>query len=657
MKSLYNINKVYLSSLLAAISLTACEDYTEHNFGKDNELFKPSQVTVQNIVLSDANYADIAANEENIALATQDGVLEELEALPSNKYFTAGLTPADYIKPVLKNLVGTTQFYTMTAGSMVNVTYNQEKEMPAYLDALSNISSVTVEGTFTPTTLKEKLSDAIADKLPNAQKGDVALVNLQYSDVELPVASEEESIEYPCYMKVTGAFPGAGAYLLVPQGLDVAVQYNPGKTYGYPYGVDIVRGGEGIIKVDENSEDACFTIKPYQDAWALNNGNGDYLYMKGTYNSFNYAATLEELAADNFAAFSITPNEDGTYDIVNTGNNKVFLWGSSYNSAGAYLDKKGTEGYLSIELYKYFKEAPKKAMRKVISKLGYNKSIVCTFNGSKWVEYTVSGVTVEPIDPSTYVSIGKTSISNPDYTLPIYLTSTFPYAEKDKAVAVVYNNGKANVAAEYTFDGTNWIKTTNVEKAVVTYTLDEDGWAAKADYLNQALTALNSTDAAEINAAYGWTIENVGSIGDLTYVWSASTSYGMKASAFANSTRYVTDAWAISPVMNFKKAKNPVLYYDEAQKYAGEVLADYLQVWVSTDYSPETGQAAAHWTNVTDQLIGERSDGSTWNYYPIFLDLSAYAGQRSVAIAFRYVSNETYAATWEFKNIVCKEAE
>ncbi len=657
MKSLYNINKVYLGSLLAAISLTACEDYTEHNFGTDSELFKPSQVTVQNVTLTDANYADIAANEENIALATQDGVLDELQALPTNKYFTAGLTPADYIKPVLKSLVGTTQFYTMTAGSVINVGYKQECDMPAYLEQLQDIPSVTVEGTFTPTTLKEKLSDAIAAKMGGAQKGDVALVNLQYSEVELPVATEEESIEYPCYVKVTGAFPGAGAYLLVPQGLDVAVQYNPGKTYGYPYGVDIVRGGEGIIKVDENSEDACFTIEKYQDAWALNNGNGDYLYMKGTYNSFNYASSLEELAEDNFAAFSITPNEDGTYDIVNTENGKVFLWGASYNSAGAYLDKKGTEGYLSIELYKYCKEAPKKAMRKVISKLGYNKSIVCTFNGSKWVEYTTSGATVEPIDPSVYVSLGKTSLTNPDSTLPIYLCQTFPYAEKDKAVAIVYNNGKANVAAEYTYDGTQWQKTTNQEQGSVTYTLDEDGWNAKGDYLNQALTTIASTDANAIHEAYGWNIEYVGSIGELTYVWSATTSYGMKASAYANSTRYVTDAWAISPSMNFKKAKAPVLTFEEAQKYAGENLADYLQVWVSTDYAAEAGQAAAHWTNVTDKLEGERSDGSTWDFFPISLDLTAYAGQTNVVVAFRYVSNENYAATWEFKNIVCKEAE
>lgn len=646
-----------MASLLAALSLTACEDYTEHNFGTDEELFRPSQVTVQNITLSDANYADVANNAENIAMAAEAGLEEQLKAVATNKFFTGDITASDYIKPILKNLVGTAQYYAMTSGSVINVTYNQEKEMPAYLESLKSISNITLEGTFTPTTLKENLSNAISDKLPNAQKGDVALVNIQYSEVELPVASEDDKIQYPCYMKVTGAFPGAGSYLLVPKGLDVAVQYNPGKTYGYPYGVEIERGEEGIIKVTENSEDACFTINKYEDGWSLNNGEGNYLYMKGTYNSFNYIEELGELEDDQYAAFTITPNEDGTYDIVNTGTSKVFLWGTSYNSAGAYLDKKGTEGYLSIELYRLFKEAPKKALRKAINKLGYNKSVLYTFNGTKWSEFTASGVTVEPIDPSVYVSLGKTSISNPDYTLPIYLTSTFPYAEKDKTVVLIYNNGKSIVATEYSFDGLNWNKTTQVEKGTVTYTLDEDGWAAKADYLNQALTALNSTDPAAIHDAYGWNIEHVGSIGELTYVWSATTSYGLKASAYANSTRYVTDAWAISPVMNFKKAKNPILSFEEAQKYAGEVLADYLQVWVSTDYNPANGQAAAHWTNVTDKLEGERSDGSTWNFFPITLDLSAYAGQSSVAVAFRYVSNETYAATWEFKNIVCKEKE
>lgn len=648
-----------MASLVAALALTACEDYTKSNFGSADDLFTPTQVTVQNIVLSDANYADIANNAENIAMAKEAGLEEALQAVATNKFLTADITAADYIKPLLKTLVGTTQFYTMTNGSVINVAYNQEKETPAYLQELSTINQVKVEGTFTPTTLKENLSDAIAAQLPDAQKGDVALVNLQYSEVELPVASEEEEgkVQYPCYMKATGAFPGEGTYLLVPQGLDVAVQYNPGKTYGYPYGVDIVRAGEGIIKSDDNTEDAHFTIEKYGSNWALVNGEGCYLYMKGSYNSFNYAGDLDDLEDEQYGEFSITPNEDGTYDIVCTGNSKVFLWGTSYNSAGAYIDKKGTEGYLSIELYKFVKEDPKKAIHKVISKLGYNKSILCTFNGSKWIEYESKNVTVEPIDPSVYVSLGKSSISNPDYVLPLYLANTFPYAEKDKTVALIYNDGKKNVAVEYTFDGTQWNKAVNYEKATVTYTLDEDGWAAKADYLNQGLTALNSTDATAIKEAYGWNIECVGGIGDLTYVWSATTSYGLKASAFANNTRYTTDAWAISPVMNFKKAKNPVLTFEEAQKYAGTPLSDYLQVWVGTHYDAEAGKASAEWTNVTDKLEGERPDGSNWNFSTVTLDLSAYASQSNVVVAFRYVSNETYAATWEFKNIVCKEKE
>ena len=643
---------------MSALMATACEDYTEHHFGDREDLYQPTQINHYQATMTKSDYAAVAQNEANRekALAAGDDSLtyRQLLAVEENQYFTDDISAAEYVPAILKNLIGSSAYNTLTAGSSVTVTYNQYVGADSRLQSLQGIPAVTVEGTFTPSTLGQ-LSDAIAATRPDAQKGDMALVSFAYSEVDLP-AGEEPSV-YPCYEELTGQFTAAGKYLLVPDGLDVAIQYNPGKSFGYPYGVDIVRISDSAISIDENAQDATFTISKDPGGWILMNGAGQYLYMKGTYNSFNYIEDLGDLEEGEWPVFTITPNADGTYDIVNKGNDKVMLWGTGYNSAGAYADKKGTEGYLGIRIYQLRESAPQKAPTRAINKTGCNTTGVYTFNGNSWVEYTASGARVEALQPQTYTTLGSSWVASPDAVLPVWLSAQFPFAEADDEVIVVYQAKNSVDARLYAFNGQTWSQKTEIEVQTAVFTFDEDGWAAKGDYLNQTLTELNSSDPAAIFEQYGWSIEYEGSIGELTYVWSASTSYGMKASAFKSNVSTPTDAWIISPVMNLKKATQPVFAFQQAQKYAGTPLSDYLQVWVGTGFDAAAGKASASWTNVTDQVEGEWPDGTSWNYNDMQLPLQAYAGQTNVVVAFRYISTESTAATWEFKNVVCKEAE
>ena len=202
------------------------------------------------------------------------------------------------------------------------------------------------------------------------------------------------------------------------------------------------------------------------------------------------------------------------------------------------------------------------------------------------------------------------------------------------------------------------------ETEEVTFTLEEEGWQAKGDYLNQELTGGSTlTDMDAVYEYNGWSVEYIGGIGDLTYVWRYDATYGLRASAFKSSTYYPTDAWAISPVINLKKAVKPVFTFEQAQKYADnkaseeDKVTDYLKVFVSTNYTGRGGLEAATWTDVTEKVEGTWPDGSDWTYYPMTLDLSDYAGQPTVNVAFRYISTDAVAATWEVKNVVCKENE
>jgi hypothetical protein len=101
----------------------------------------------------------------------------------------------------------------------------------------------------------------------------------------------------------------------------------------------------------------------------------------------------------------------------------------------------------------------------------------------------------------------------------------------------------------------------------------------------------------------------------------------------------------------------PIFTFEQAQKYAGSPVQDYLQVWVSTDFAGRGGLESATWTNVTDLVEGTWPDGSDWTYYPMSIDMSQFAGNKNVCVAFRYISTDAVAATWEVKNVVCREAE
>ena len=507
-------NILHLTYCLCAFCLlcvlcAACEDYTEHNFGSPEELWQATQVNTYTIELTPQNYIDLANNADNRALAAEDetGVTaDHLAKTGANGCFVGNISPQEYLPAILKNLVGANQYYSMTDGSSITIRYKT--------------------GTI--------ISDA----------------------AYVPNTSELT----------------AGKYLIVPLGQEQPIATSgEGKTYGYlllagnslcPKTVQ--RVGDQTIWANDVADRYAYDFEQDGDEWLICNPFDMYLYMKGTYASFNYIEDLGDLEDGQWPDWTVTYNPaDQTYDIQNTGLQKTMRFTTQHNNVGAYnLDElESTEGYLPLQLYK-----------------------------------RVEGL-VESVEVSE-------------------------------------------------------------ETEEVTFTLENGEWQSKGDYLNMELTGGTSlTDMDAVYQATGWSVEYIGSIGDLTYVWRYDATYGLRASAFKSSTYYPTDAWAISPNMNLKKAEHPVLTFEQAQKYAGTPVTDFLKVFVSTDYTGRGGLEAATWTDVTERVEGTWPDGSDWTYYPMTLDLSDFAGNQTFSVAFRYISTDAVAATWEVKNVVCREVE
>lgn len=153
-------------------------------------------------------------------------------------------------------------------------------------------------------------------------------------------------------------------------------------------------------------------------------------------------------------------------------------------------------------------------------------------------------------------------------------------------------------------------------------------------------------EAALTDGKGNWTFEDVTLPEGLTYIWQQTSNYGMKATAFANSTKYVSESYLVSPAIILKE--NSVLTFDHVQRYGAEDPSTQLTLWIC-------GKENESWEY---QLpIPTYSTGEDWNFVSSGdIDLSAYAG-RTIHLRFRYTSSEDFAATWEIKNVKVTNAK
>ena len=108
-------------------------------------------------------------------------------------------------------------------------------------------------------------------------------------------------------------------------------------NYGYLQVVDVALA-DGTLS--GYGETAAFTFAATGNGtYTITDSNGKYLYMTGTYNSFNVSATLPESGAE----WNVTVNEDGTVKLQNALMGKYVSYDTTYNSFGAYAEPSNTQ--------------------------------------------------------------------------------------------------------------------------------------------------------------------------------------------------------------------------------------------------------------------------------------------------------------------------
>ncbi len=178
----------------------------------------------------------------------------------------------------------------------------------------------------------------------------------------------------------------------------------------------------------------------------------------------------------------------------------------------------------------------------------------------------------------------------------------------------------------------------------------------------QAQTYLTEKDFQDqMITSGGWTNYVVTSTPG-TYTWETS-DLGSSGNFYARASGYNgtpgqcddTELWMITPAVNLTTATNPVLNFRNAEHFDGEDL----ELLVSTNYDGTSDPSSnGNWVDITSS--------ATWDTDPSFfvwtssgdVDLSAYNGNATVYIAFKYTSNSSSPVgckTWEIDEVTVTE--
>lgn len=499
---------IYLPLLAigAMAALTGCDEnaWNDHLDGFDST-FAPTEVKTIEYTLTDADYAAIASNKQNKALAEQNDASQALAALSGNKYFTEKITAAEYVPAFL----GSTAPYMMyTDGSSIRLTYNISVGLPEEVTESAGAWNLSVSEEFYKTAVWESDENYIVGFAPekpasrylpaaiqasigaDAQEGKYAIISyleaeqnpifgnvgggdeppsgFQMSDVLGDIAAGDGAT----VDGVVGGACGAG-FVLTDLGGSIFVYMGGGyDPTTYPVGTQLHLEGEATSFKGN--------LQIAQGAMIDKVGTQEYTFPAATvYDGAALDAALTR-PADQLAIYASISGK-----VVVSGNNinievagAETAKGSIYYATDAQREKltdgtyvEVTGWFISISGSRYcnfvvdhlnfLTNAPAKAGSRGLAApvSTVEKNAVYRYDGSRWVVPENFVI----LNPADYTAMGLNgSLSQPDAYLPTFLKLKYPYAKADDVKYVLYyNSGYA--CAEYNFNGSEWIRFNGVE--------------------------------------------------------------------------------------------------------------------------------------------------------------------------------------------------
>lgn len=156
-------------------------------------------------------------------------------------------------------------------------------------------------------------------------------------------------------------------------------------------------------------------------------------------------------------------------------------------------------------------------------------------------------------------------------------------------------------------------------------------------------TPVYSMDFKTAGGLGTWTIDTKSKDPALTTeVWTFDSRYGMKASAFANSTSYASEAWLVSPAIDLTNAKGTLNVHHALNKHKDIETSKQQSIILASSDGGST------WTELT---VSNWPTSLSWTFVDSSADISAFKGKNNIKIAFKYLSSTESAGTWEIEKL------
>lgn len=523
------------------------------------------------------------------------------------------------------------------------------------------------------------------------------------------------------YTKVT-SFAGEGEYVFA--GLGVDGQYYPfGKTtsetksYGYMY-PSAIAVTDGVISLADGADQAV-TVTASGDNFVLKNAWGKYIYMSGTYDSFQFSTDEPTESSE----WSITSNGNGTFAVVNVDKEKaakLTIYSGSY-SYGCYAETR----YTPLASYALTGDAGNGGFTTIDTNLD-GLSYVWSWDSkygwkasgyvSKVNHETESWLVSEAIDLSEAASayldfdcainyLNGNELS--DY-LNVYISTDYATINKSLKAASV----NANKSALYVFDGSEWVLYTNADATVEvvepqlyttlgsskidepktvlpTYLAGKYPYASVEDRVVVVYSAASGMVAADyVKSEQGWEPASVLSVAKCSFsleagAWTPNVSSYLESTLMGDEAGFVaydvaldglTYVWSNSTSYGWKASgyssgnKNTDSYLVSPVIKLTRAKAPVLSFEEAINYASGADVNDYCTVLVSTNFEGDpsaaawnkleletRASGSDWTFVAVS-DIDLSAYCGSeIVIAFRYTSDADAATTWEFKNLSVSE--
>ncbi len=540
----------------AVLALAACsenswnEDYLD---GFTTPDLNTTDVKTVEYTLTDADYAAIAANSANKALAG-DELAAELANVGKLHRFTEAINAEDYVPAFLAST--SFPYFAVNDGSAVKLTYNVASELPEELELLNAASSYTLtaddyksvygsdedyaEALAPSHTAAASIPAILTEQFPDAEQGDYVVVNYNWSNTD-PVftTTPVEPTEWQPTSVVGDIALGDEVTVrgwitaLCDRGFVIADA--SGAVFAYT--------GAGINAADYTlgaPYEVTATVSSYNKGFQLDLTTATVTKVTDeTAPAYTYPAPKVLTGAEMDQMITRTDDELAQYvqmtgAVAVSGNNiNIVVDGAETAKGSAYftladLKEKLTDGatvtvtgyFIAVAGGRYMNTVVNtvstgaaSAPQRVATVASTKATEVFYYNGSRWSK--PNDVTALSADQCNAIS-GKTfnnlTTAQADFGLPIFLAQTFPYAQDGEQEFVVFNNYEAGgyVARQYIYTEGVWAENDGIEQTTLQFVRNGGQWKADPGVVIVLPSGRNQDfSATYYQACTDWVYENI----------------------------------------------------------------------------------------------------------------------------------------------------